>query len=156
MSTLLKLHVDMCQRISTCDPYRIMSHKIFSRFLKVTFDDRSAPLHSSKTDQSCSFDAHVIASLLMKSVSRSPALTRKIRHASKEDSDLFTQDLQESERHCFRRHSRRVWERLGKAQRESIRKQVIAENAKNEFLPTDATHQEYECIRVVQRMIEEK
>lgn len=92
----------------------------------------------------------------MKSVSLSSALTRRIRHASQEDSDLLTQDLQESERHCFRRHSRRVWERLGKAEREMIRKKVIAENAKNKFLPTDATHQEYECIRVLERVLEEK
>ena len=82
------------------------------------------------------------------------AIVKRIQKASAQDADLLARDRKDAEKHCLHRHSRRVWERLGRSERESIRKNVMLQNSKNTFLPMDDAFEEYECIRMVERVLE--
>lgn len=89
----------------------------------------------------------------MKESTLPTALSRRILCASVEDADLLAKDREDSERHCLHRHSQRVWERLARTERETIRKKVVDQNAKSKFPRTDSSFEEYECIRIVETML---
>ena len=88
----------------------------------------------------------------MKKTALPPAISRSIRLASKEDMDLLAKDREDAEKNRLYRHGRRVWERLERADRDSIRKRVTDQAVRN-TLPVDAAYEEYECIRIVETFL---
>ena len=95
-------------------------------------------------------------SILMKEIVLSPALSKRIKQASVQDVDLLAKDLDESKRHCLHRHSQRVWERLARSERETIRKKVVDQNARSTFPRTRSSFEEYECVRILEALLTAK